>query len=83
MKCVSGFAIPSVKWQYCVVHETGYHTDLGEYTTYGIQLTLPNDSKIVHDISTSRKTVEQMVALFNRCQLSPVHLYDVVTDMLP
>jgi len=68
--------------QYIVVQEDLYHPDLGEYCTYGIQMKREGETDMIHDISTCRQAVIHMAELFNRCQLSPVHLFDVVTDML-
>jgi len=68
--------------QYIVVKENLYHPDLGEYCTYGIQMKDGEYIDIIHDISTCGRTVINLAELFNRFQLSPVHLFDVVTDML-
>lgn len=71
------------KWQYCAISEEYYHSDLGVYSTYAIQIIAPGYLELLHDVSTCKKTVENMVELFNLHQLSPTHLYDAVTDMLP
>jgi len=68
--------------QYIVVRENLYHPDFGEYCTYGVQMKNGEHVDIIHDISTCRQIVIHMAELFNRYQLSPVHLYDAVTDML-
>lgn len=36
----------------------------------------------IYDITTDRKSIEQLVALCNREKLSPIHLYDVIEDFL-
>ncbi len=36
----------------------------------------------VRDISNDKSRIEQLVDLFNRTELSPIHLNDVITDFL-
>jgi len=69
--------------RYRTVAENCYHPDLKEYHTYGIQVTTPTGSETLHDVSTSRRTVEYLVSLFNSNNLSPIHLYDAILDMIP
>lgn len=72
-----------LKWQYHVVSEDFYQPELGKYHTYGIQVITPDCTNTLHDVSVCKKTTEHIVELLNRYQVSPIHLYDVVTDMLP
>lgn len=65
---------------YQAVPESGCHPDIGKYRTYGIQV-IPQS--FIHDVSTDGATVERMANLFTEHQLSPLHLFDVVEDMLP
>lgn len=67
-------------WNYCVISKKIY-TDLGECSTYGIGLSAPN-AMTLHDISTCKETVVNMVELFNKHQISPAHAKDVVEDMI-
>lgn len=69
-------------WHYCVLPEICYDVDIGEYHTYGITVTSPNYTKTIHDISIYEETVVQMVNLFVKYQLSPIHFQDAVEDML-
>ncbi|MBQ8300402.1 MAG: hypothetical protein IJX57_00310 [Clostridia bacterium] len=50
-----------------------------ERIVYGIRY---NDEYYIEDISADREKTEQMVEMFNRLELSPCHLHDVVEDML-
>ena len=50
-----------------------------ERIVYGIRY---NDEYYIEDISEDREKTEQMVEMFNRLELSPCHLRDVVEDML-
>lgn len=71
------------RWRYRVVSEDLYRLESGKYHTYGIQLETSGCADTLHDISVCKKTAEHMVELLNHYQVSPIHLYDVVTDMLP
>lgn len=57
------------------------HSTLGTYNTYGIQSSTPYEITL-HDISTCKEVVVHMVKLFNKHQLSPTHIKDVVSDMI-
>lgn len=64
-----------------------YTTDIGQYTGYGIRA-LRQDSgnwkcvdEIV-DISCEEKTVKRLAKWCTELELDPIHLYDVVEDML-
>jgi|GEM_PF-1679069 len=71
------------KWTYSIVPENFFQLELGEYSTYGIQVITPDYIEILHDVSVCKKTVERLVRLLNYYQVSSIHLYDVIMDMLP
>lgn len=71
------------KQVYTIVQEELYQFELGKYHTYGIQVITPEYTDILHDVSTCEKTVEYIVELLNCHDVSPVHLHDIVMDMLP
>lgn len=71
------------QYQYSVVPERLCHVDLGEYNTYGIKTLAPDCSEILHDVSVCKKTVEHIVELLNKNHARHIHLYDIVTDLLP
>jgi hypothetical protein len=55
--------------------------------TYGIACVEEDDGikeliSQIPDVSTNLKEVEQLVTLCNEQQLSPIHLQDVVDDLL-
>ena len=61
---------------------------LGKYRTYGIQANGKTEEgwepvQVVHDVSTELQFAERLSDLFSLHQLSPIHLRDVVEDMLP
>lgn len=68
--------------RYRLLTEDLYHSDLGEYRTYGILVTALDCMDILHDVSICKKEVDYMVKALNRHKLSPIHLNDVVMDML-
>jgi len=71
------------KWLYTIVPETGFNPDLGEYNTYGIKVTGVDCEQILHDVSVCNEAVSEIVRLFNKHRLCPVHLTDAVEDILP
>lgn len=72
-----------VRWFYSAVAECLYRPEFGSYRAYGIRVEGGGEFYVVHDISTRRQLVDRMVFLFNRCWLYPVHLREVIEDMLP
>jgi hypothetical protein len=76
------------RWRYWAVAERGHSAELGGYDTYGLLAasTEPDGRgavKLLHDVSPDGETVRSMAEKFTKHQLSPVHLLDVVEDMLP
>ena len=48
-------------------------------TVYGITL---DGSLSIPDIFTSRPAAEEFIKLCNRLELSPLHIYEVIDDLL-
>ena len=72
---------------YLVIEEQLYHEDIGEYTSYGIQgiyatYGVYKEVAFVSDVVCDRKKTAEIAALCTRLQLSPIHLIDVVEDMI-
>ena len=53
----------------------------GKYDTYGIALR-GYDEVQIEDISTDKKFVQYLIRLCNQYQVSPVHLFEVVQDVM-
>lgn len=75
----------STQITYFMAPERIISPETGEYKTYGIAAyhylsALP--VQVVRDISLDGSLVFAMVRLFNKYKLSPLHLKDVVLDML-
>ena len=69
------------KLQYRVTSETLIHPDIGTYRAYG----LAADGKSgggLRDVTTIRSRAEWLAERFTQLQISPVHLLDVLEDML-
>lgn len=76
-----------IKWRYQLFWETCSATELGLYSTYGIQVAQKTAiarkiEKSIHDVSTLRERVERSAYLFTKHQLSPIHLEEAIDDML-
>lgn len=71
-------------FHYHLLKEILYSDELGEYISFGIQVTNQRGDKVasVSDISTKQDYVEELCRLFNKNNLSPLHLRDVIEDML-
>ena len=59
-----------------------HHTDIGNYTSYGIKFERSDCQHCIHDISVNEQIVKNMADLFNQYELEPEHFQDAVEDML-
>lgn len=69
---------------YILCRET-YKAKRSERIAYGIAVYAEGDPTCVarlHDITSDKNALTELVLLCNRLQLSPIHLYDVVEDFL-
>ncbi len=68
------------KYKYQCIREFLSNEDVGGYTSYAIVLEL---TKIrISDISTDRDFVLGIVRLLNKCRVDPIHLKDIVEDVI-
>ena len=68
-------------YRYSVIEEHLFSEDLGEYTSFG--LLVSGDQEIrLSDISPNREFVTALAMQFNELQLSPIHLSEVIQDIL-
>lgn len=49
---------------------------------YGIKAQMGEEICVIDDVSPDRDEVERIACLLEREQLHPIHLYDVITDLL-
>ena len=69
---------------YILCRET-YKSKRSERITYGIAAYAEDKQTCItklHDITSDKKALAELVSLCNRLQLSPIHLHDVVEDFL-
>jgi hypothetical protein len=66
--------------RYCLTESTYSNPDIGTYIGYGIAV--PGICS-VKDVFVRRTRAEEVSALLNRARLSPLHLKDVLEDLLP
>ena len=69
-----------------IMHPTiKYAEGIGTYASYDIEAydCFKRDIvTVVFDVTSDRNLALRMVGKFNRYQLSPIHLYDAILDML-
>lgn len=73
------------QWKYEVMKKEFDRDDTGVYTAYGIMVfegeaLEPCDA--VHDVTLDEEIAINMVKKFNAYQLSPLHLREVIENML-
>lgn len=71
--------------QYIMIPKIKYAREIGTYASYGIAAYNSFSRDIVAsvpDVSSDRDTVLHIVEMFNRHQLSPIHLEEAIRDML-
>ena len=78
----------NIIWNYLTVFETFNDPQAGSHQTYGMQISRKTETgwkpvRFIHDITTESQLARQLEERFNLYQLSPVHLLDVLSDMLP
>ena len=70
--------------EYKLVEETLFSQELGRYyRTYGIAVfENGKQTELVSDVSLDHTDVESLVSKCNKYGLEPIHLYDVIEDLL-
>ncbi len=72
-----------MKCEYCIQKENITIEDSGMHTVYGIELW--QDGKLirtVRDVFCNKATAEHYIALFNKFELSPMHLDDIIEEII-
>ena len=72
---------------YLVIEEHLYHEDIGEYTSYGIRgisatYGMYKEVAFVSDAACDYEKATEIAALCTQLQVSPIHLIDVIEDMI-
>ena len=70
--------------RYKVVREKIYSEDSGEYVTFGIECVDKFGKRVAFcaDVSTDGELVRGLCKAFNDGKLSPLHLADVIEDVI-
>lgn len=71
-------------YKYRIVREKAYHPDIGAYHTYGIAVR--ENGTILqtqHDVSVERAVAKSIAVVCAEEQVEPVHMEDVIADLLP
>jgi len=67
---------------YSLTHDIIINPEVGEYQAYGIKYTSGDEIIHISDISLCKGKLENLIDKLNRLQLMPVHIFDVVEDVL-
>ncbi len=69
--------------KYRSIREEMFSDEIGSYISYGIELADgDNVVRKISDVSTDEETVSHLVLLSNELNLSPIHIDDVISDIL-
>lgn len=69
-----------MNYRYQCIEQKLYNENVGEYITYGIEIT--DDNMIVNDVSCNKEKVDDIVRIINKYQVSPIHLDEIIEDLL-
>lgn len=70
--------------RYVPCPEAVLSVDGDHYISYGIVVLDEADREVAHvsDVSTRKAAVTELCSVCERCQIDPIHLHDVIEDML-
>lgn len=69
-----------MSYNYKCIKQNLFDKNIGNYITYGIEIT--DENIIVNDVSCNEEKVNDIVKLINRYQASPIHLYEIIENLL-
>ena len=82
-KKIQNPAAEAGRYLYEAVRHTAISEEIGDYVTYGIRVSEGGrELSFTADVSTDRETVERLAANCTDGQLDPIHLGDVIEDLL-
>ncbi len=67
---------------YLVFAEKEQHEGMDNVVTYGIQGVCGNEQQRIHSISSNYWMVKKLSDTLKRCEVSLVHMVDVITDAI-
>lgn len=70
--------------RYLPFREELHSDDIGTYVSYGIQVFVSHGNMIesISDVSVDKDFVTELCALWTQHQLSPIHIREVLDDIL-
>lgn len=71
-----------MKIHYKIIETEEISEENRRYTGYGLRCICGAESAEVKNISASRKSAERLAAMLERESVEPVHLFDVLYDLL-
>lgn len=71
-----------MKIKYKIIETKEFAEDSEPYIAYGLSCSFGSESAEIGDISPNREAVERLADLLEREEVEPVHLFDVLYDML-
>ncbi len=69
-----------MSYNYKCIEQKLFDETIGDYITYGIEIT--DGNRIISDVSCNKEKANNIVNLINKYQVSPVHLYEVIENLL-
>lgn len=74
-------------YKYSIEKENNFHKEIGNYTSYGIKVTLVNKNisqniEYISDVFVDEKMAYDFINKCNKNKLEPVHIYDAIEDAL-
>lgn len=69
-----------MSYSYKCIEQKLFDESIGDYITYGIEITEGN--KIIDDVSCNKEKAYNIIRLLNKYQVSPIHLYEVIDNLI-
>lgn len=69
-----------MSYTYHCVKQEFHNEDIGNYITYGIEIT--EENIIMDDVSCNKEKAENIVELINLHQASPINLDEIIDNLL-
>lgn len=69
-----------MSYNYQCVEQMLYDDVIGKYTAYGVKNTANNN--VISDVGSNIDIVSAIVNKLNKYQVFPVHLYEIIEDLI-
>lgn len=71
-----------MKIAYKIIEEKIKIDEYDLHCVYGIEAQMGKESCVVRDISPDKRETENILHLLDKAQVHPIHLYDIIIDLL-